>query len=323
MSAEFNQNLSQRYILLHSPSDDRHEQERSITPAGTLQMSVARAAGMALLVAGLAFAPVPLRAETGTATPAGTSAAPAASPEAKGETYVPQSGQPGKDVVWVPTPQALVDRMLDMAKVTPDDYLVDLGSGDGRTVITAAKRGLRAHGIEYNPDLVALSKRNAAEAGVADRATFEQADLFESDFSSAHVVTLFLLPSLNERLRPILLDMAPGTRVVSNSFDMGDWPPDETAQVAGCEQWCRALMWIVPAKVEGRWNVGDQELTLTQQYQRISGTLGGTPIADGRLNGREITFTAGGVTYTGTVDGDSMSGSSTGGQTSGWTATRS
>lgn len=323
MSAEFNQNLSQRYILLHSPSDDRHEQERSITPAGTLQMSVARAAGMALLVAGLAFAPVPLRAETGTATPAGTSAAPAASPEAKGETYVPQSGQPGKDVVWVPTPQALVDRMLDMAKVTPDDYLVDLGSGDGRTVITAAKRGLRAHGIEYNPDLVALSKRNAAEAGVADRATFEQADLFESDFSSAQVVTLFLLPSLNERLRPILLDMAPGTRVVSNSFDMGDWPPDETAQVAGCEQWCRALMWIVPAKVEGRWKVGDQELTLTQQYQRISGTLGGTPIADGRLNGREITFTAGGVTYTGTVDGDSMSGSSTGGQTSDWTATRS
>lgn len=323
MSAEFNQNLSQRYILLHSPSDIQHEQQQTITPTRSLRISLARAAAAAFVATGLVLAPVALRAETGTAAPAGTSAAPAASPEAKGETYVPESGQPGKDVVWVPTPQALVDRMLDMAKVTPDDYLVDLGSGDGRTVITAAKRGLRAHGIEYNPDLVALSQRNAAEAGVAERATFEQADLFESDFSSAQVVTLFLLPSLNERLRPILLDMAPGTRVVSNSFDMGDWPPDETAQVAGCEQWCRALMWIVPAKVEGSWKIGDQDLALTQQYQRISGTLGGTPIADGRLNGREITFTANGVTYTGTVDGDSMSGTTAGGQTSDWTATRS
>ena len=141
--------------------------------------------------------------------------------------YEPKSGQPGKDVVWVPTPQSLVDRMLDMAKATPQDYVIDLGSGDGRTVITAAKRGIKAHGIEYNPDLAELAKRNAVQAGVTDKATFAHGDIFESDFSQATVVTLFLLPGLNVRLRPTLLDMKAGTRVVSNSFTMGDWEPDE------------------------------------------------------------------------------------------------
>jgi SAM-dependent methyltransferase len=147
--------------------------------------------------------------------------------------FVPQSGQAGKDVVWVPTPQALVDRMLDMARVTKDDYVIDLGSGDGRTVITAAKRGVKAKGIEYNPDMVALSKRNAEKEGVADKLEFVQGDIFESNFTDATVITLFLLPSLNVKLRPTLLDMKPGTRIVSNTFDMGDWQPDETIRAGG------------------------------------------------------------------------------------------
>src|SRR5262245_55308550 len=132
-------------------------------------------------------------------------------------TFEPQVGQAGKDVIWVPTPQALVDKMLDMAKVTARDYLIDLGSGDGRTVITAAKRGTRAHGIEYNPDMVELSKRSAAKEGVADKATFAKADIFESDFSQATVISMFLLSSINLQLRPKILDLKPGTRIVSNT----------------------------------------------------------------------------------------------------------
>ena len=145
---------------------------------------------------------------------------------AQAKPFEPTVGQAGKDVVWVPTPQALVEKMLDLAKVTPQDFLMDLGSGDGRTVITAAKRGLRAQGIEYNPDMVELSKRNATAAGVADKATFVKADLFETDFSKAQVITMFLLPSINLRLRPTILNMKPGTRIVSNSFTMDDWQAD-------------------------------------------------------------------------------------------------
>jgi SAM-dependent methyltransferase len=235
--------------------------------------------------------------------------------------YQPESGQAGKDVVWVPTPQALVDRMLDMAKVTPKDRLIDLGSGDGRTVITAAKRGLTARGIEYNPDMVALARRNAADAEVAERATFEQADLFETDLSTAEVITLFLLPSINEKLRPRILELAPGTRIVSNTFDMGDWPADETSVVGdGCERWCRALLWIVPAKVDGAWRLGEQELRLSQRYQSFSGTLGSATIADAKLDGTKISFTANGVRYTGTVSGDTMKGDSSTG--SPWSASR-
>src|SRR5690349_15704415 len=144
--------------------------------------------------------------------------------------FEPRVGQEGKDVIWVPTPQALVDKMLDMAKVTPRDYVIDLGSGDGRTVITAAKRGARALGIEYNPEMVELSKRNAAKEGVSDKASFMKADLFESDFSQATVITMFLLPEINLQLRPKILELKPGTRVVSNTFTMGDWTADETAQ---------------------------------------------------------------------------------------------
>ena len=229
--------------------------------------------------------------------------------------FEPTVGQAGKDVVWVPTPQGLVDRMLDMAKVTPRDYLIDLGSGDGRTVITATKRGVKALSIEYNPDMVALSRRNAAAQG-APNAQFVQGDIFQSDFSQATVVTLFLLPSLNMRLRPILLNMKPGTRVVSNTFDMEDWQPDQEASAAGqCTSYCRAFLWIVPAKVGGTWKMANGQLVLGQKFQQVTGTLNGTEISAGKMNGDQITFTAGGRTYTGRVTGNSMSGT-------GWSATR-
>jgi SAM-dependent methyltransferase len=242
--------------------------------------------------------------------------------------YQPKVGQQGKDVIWVPTPQALVDKMLDMAKVTPQDYVVDLGSGDGRTVITAAKRGAKALGIEYNPDMVDLSKRNAAKEGLAEKAKFIKADIFESDFSDATVVTLFLLPSLNVKLRPKLLEMKPGTRVVSNSFDMENWMPDETADaVDGCTSYCRALFWIVPAKVAGTWQSAQGELKLEQTFQMVTGTLksasGTATIANGRLAGDRLTFTAGDIQYAGKVAADTIEGTgTTGGKETPWRATR-
>ena len=227
--------------------------------------------------------------------------------------YEPSVGQEGKDVVWVPTSQAMVDQMLNMAKVTADDYLVDLGSGDGRTVITAAKRGAKALGIEYNPDMVELSKRNAAKEGVTDKATFMKADIFETDFSNATVVTMFLLPTINVKLRPKILAMKPGVRIVANSFDMGDWAPDERARVTeGCQNYCNALFWIVPANVQGKWKMPNGELSLEQKYQMLSGTAkmgdASTPIEGGKMTGDQITFTAGGTTYTGRVNGNSIEG---------------
>jgi hypothetical protein len=233
-------------------------------------------------------------------------------------SYTPQSGQAGKDVVWVPTPQALVDRMLEMAAVTKEDYLIDLGSGDGRTVITAAKRGIRALGIEYNPDMVALSQRNAKEAGVSDMATFVRGDIFEADFSKATVITLFLLPNLNVRLRPTLLDMKPGTRIVSNTFDMGDWQPDDRVDAgADCTSYCRAMKWVIPAKVGGKWRLPNGELQLTQTYQMLSGTLTldgqDHPISEAKMSGESIAFTAGDKRYTGRVASGAMTGSIDGG----------
>jgi hypothetical protein len=227
---------------------------------------------------------------------------------AQTKPFEPQVGQPGKDVVWVPTPQALVEKMLDMAKLTPQDFHMDLGSGDGRTVITAAKRGARAEGIEYNPDMVALSQKAAQTAGVADKATFRKADIFETDFSKANVITLFLLPQLNMKLRPTILNMRPGTRIVSNTFTMEDWTADETQTVGGdCVSWCTAHLWIVPAKVQGTWDVpGRGTLTLNQTFQMLSGTLGSGQVSNGKLRGDEITFTAGGATYTGKVSGNTM-----------------
>ena len=237
--------------------------------------------------------------------------------------FEPQVGQEGKDVIWVPTPQALVDKMLDMAKVTPKDYVIDLGSGDGRTVITAAKRGSKALGIEYNPEMVELSKRAADKEGVSDKASFIKADLFESDFSQAQVITMFLLSSINLKLRPKILDLKPGTRIVSNTFDMGEWNPDQTANIPNCNSWCTAHLWIVPAKVNGTWKLPQGELVLKQTFQTISGTLkSGTTVAQvaGKLNGDEINFTAGEAQYIGRVNGNSIEGTlNSGGK---WSATR-
>ncbi len=246
------------------------------------------------------------------------------------QEYQPVERQDGKDVVWLPTAQALVDKMLDMAKVTSQDYVIDLGSGDGRTVITAAKRGARALGVEYNPNMVALSKGNAAKAGVSDKAQFIQGDLYETDFSQATVLTLFLLPEINLRLRPKILDMKPGTRVVSNSFDMSDWIADKTDTVEDkekCPEYCTVLLWIVPAKVEGAWKLPQGELILEQNFQMISGRLNtgaeAVLIKDGRLSGDQIGFTAGGVQYTGRVSGNAMQGTlKSGERTADWRATR-
>ena len=238
------------------------------------------------------------------------------------QDFTPYSGQAGKDVVWVPTPQELVDTMLNMAKVTSSDYVIDLGSGDGRLVITAAKRGATALGIEYNPDMVALASRAAIKEGVSAKATFKKADIFESDFSKATVITLFLLPDLNLRLRPILLDMKPGTRIVSNTFDMNEWKPDLTNITEGTN-WTTAHLWIVPAKVEGTWKLNDGQVKITQDFQYISGTLtmGNNEMKfAGKLNGNNIIGNVEGTGFSGTVNGNSMSGTYMGGGT--WEATR-
>ncbi|HPY67295.1 MAG TPA: class I SAM-dependent methyltransferase [Bacteroidales bacterium] len=228
-------------------------------------------------------------------------------------TYVPQVGQRGKDVVWVPTPQELVDTMLSIAKVTPKDVLIDLGSGDGRTVISAAKIGAQATGVEFNPDMVALSRRNAEQAGVGSRAQFIEGDLFQADLSKATVITMFLLPEINLRLRPKLLDLKPGTRIVSNTFTMGEWEPDiEVNTVDNWNSWNTALLWIIPAKVEGTWRIGNDELSLSQDFQFVRGTFTSngqtTAVSDGRLNGNEIVFTLGTTKYQARVDGNNMTG---------------
>jgi SAM-dependent methyltransferase len=252
--------------------------------------------------------------------------------ETKPGEFQPQVGQEGKDVIWVPTPQSLVDRMLDMAKLTPKDIHYDLGSGDGRTVITAAKRGTQSYGVEYNPDMVALSQRAAAKEGVSGKATFIQGDIFQTDFSKATVLTLYLLPSLNLKLRPTILNMRPGTRVVSHAFTMDDWEADQVDSSEGRT----AYMWIVPAKVAGTWKIDitggtrSYEATFTQQYQKIGGSArAGEKLAtfsNGKLRGETITFTVddgGKREFTGRVTGDHMEGTAkgTGGDVK-WTATR-
>jgi precorrin-6B methylase 2 len=237
----------------------------------------------------------------------------------KEKQFEPTVGQEGKDVVWVPTSQALVNKMLDMAKLTANDIHYDLGSGDGRTVITAAKRGAQAYGVEFNPNMVALSRRNAQKEGVAEKAHFIQGDIFETDFSKATVITLFLLPELNVKLRPKILDMKPGTRIVSNSFTMGDWHADQTENVSdkqGCTAYCTAYLWIVPAKAEGRWKTPEGELTLKQTYQNVTGTLasGGKSIpVKGTLSADQLTLDAGGTQYTARVTGDTMDVTKAGG----------
>jgi SAM-dependent methyltransferase len=240
----------------------------------------------------------------------------------------PQVGQAGKDVVYVPTMPALVDKMLDLAHVTAQDYVIDLGSGDGRTVIAAARRGARALGIEYEADLVALSTRNAAAAGVAASATFVKQDFFETDLSKATVVTMFLLPELNLRLRPKLLTLPAGTRIVSNTFAMGDWNPDETAKVEGaCGNWCTALLWIVPARVEGGWKMAQGELWLKQAYQVVGGTFEAGDasglVVNGRVRADRISFLIGTSLFTGRIAGNAIEGTITGTEgVTPWKATR-
>ena len=261
--------------------------------------------------------------------------APAATAQNAARDYTPTVGQEGKDVIWVPTPQALVEKMLDMAKLTPKDLHYDLGSGDGRTVIAAAKRGAQAVGVEYNPDMVALSERAAAKEGVAGKAKFIQGDIFQTDFSNATVVTLYLLPSLNVKLRPTLLKMKPGTRVVSHAFNMDDWQPDQTENVEGRT----AYLWIVPAPVDGtwRWNGSgngpkEYEVALRQQFQkvdgaaRLDGRLG--QLRDVKLGGDQISFTVldpegARRDFSGRVSGNTMQGvvKLPGGEAK-WSATR-
>ena len=217
----------------------------------------------------------------------------------KGPAFEPQVGQAGKDVIWVPTPDEVVDRMLRMAQVTANDYVVDLGAGDGKIAIAAAKKfGARALGIEYDADMARHAQGNVERAGVAGRARIVQGDIFVSDFSQATVVTMYLLPALNLKLRPQILGMRPGTRVVSHSFSMDDWDADEESSLDGR----RAYFWVVPANVAGTWMLelagggitGRHELTLEQRYQKIEGTialgslLGG--LREARLRGFQVAF---------------------------------
>jgi hypothetical protein len=239
------------------------------------------------------------------------------------QKYEPQVGQAGKDVIWVPTPDDVVERMLTMAQVTPNDTVFDLGAGDGKIAIMAAKKfGARAYGIEYNPDMAKHANANAQAQGVAGqgqgKAFIRQGDIFASDFSSATVVTMYLLPGLNMKLRPTLLSMRPGTRVTSHSFTMEDWDADEISSVDGR----RAYFWIVPAQVQGTWSLEaagrTADLVFEQTFQKIAGTVAIGPIAAGlreaRLRGPSIGFAvvdAAGLRrdYSGTVIGTKMEGS--------------
>lgn len=246
------------------------------------------------------------------------------------DKYVPEVGQQGKDVVWVPTPQELVNKMLEIGKVTANDYVIDLGSGDGRTVISAAKIGAKAVGIEYNPDMVVLSKENAKKEGVGDKTEFLQADLYETDLSKATVITMFLLPEINLKLRPRLLDLKPGTRIVSNTFTMGEWEADmEVTTEENWNSWNTAYLWIIPAKVGGKWKLGDGELELVQEYQFVRGTfkagIRSQSLTDGRLEGNTISFKINDDTYTGVVSDVMIKGTAANkaeGKTWDWTASR-
>ena len=222
----------------------------------------------------------------------------------------PVVGQPGKDVVWVPSPHSTVEKMLYLAAVTPRDTVVDLGSGDGRIVIAAAKMGARALGIEYNPDLVEYARGAAEREGVSERAIFVQGDIFKTDFSHATVVTMFLTSDVILKLQPKLLALKPGTRIVSNTFPAIDWEPDATADqllMGDCDLWCSTLLWVVPANVAGTYETPHGHVMLNQKYQVLTGVLrSGERMLelDGRVRGEEISFRAGRREYQGRlVDG--------------------
>jgi SAM-dependent methyltransferase len=244
------------------------------------------------------------------------------------DSYKPVAGQPGKDVVWIPTPDATLDTMLDMAMVTPHDYVIDLGSGDGRMVIAAAKRGARAHGVEYNPDLVALSQRAAVAAGVAGKATFSHGDMFEADISQATVMPLFLLPNHLNTLAAKFLRLKPGSRIVSNTYEIGGgWEPDETVRTTPCLSWCIAHLYVVPAQVAGTWRLADGAwLHLEQRYQTFYGSYQidnvAVAVENGRLQGEAIRFTVNNVEYSGRISGIAMTGVAKGRVTREWRATQ-
>lgn len=234
--------------------------------------------------------------------------------------FEPVVGQAGRDVVWVPTPAVLVEKMLDAARVTPQDFVMDLGSGDGRNIIAAAKRGVRALGIEYNSEMVELSRRTAEKEGVADKAQFEQADMYAADISNATVLALFLLPENLDKLADKFLALKPGSRIVANHFAVTGWAPDEAGQAEGdCGSWCSWLLYIVPAQASGRWHLQNGELKLKQKFQMLSGTFTtdgvSTAAVHGHLLGEQITLTIGGKEFNGKVGADAMFGT-------GWNATR-
>jgi hypothetical protein len=237
--------------------------------------------------------------------------------------FQPAAGLPGKDVVWVPTPPEVVEKMLDMAEVTPKDFVMDLGSGDGRNIIAAARRGARALGVEYNPDLVELSRRLARDAGVAGKASFVQGDMYKADVSQATVLTLFLKPENLDQMRDQFLAMKPGTRIVLNTFPITDWEPDVTETMGPpCRIWCTVMLVIVPARVAGIWQVEGVPMTLSQDYQFLTGTIGGQAVT-GRLRGDAITLTSGKTEYTGRITGDRIDGvAATAGAQAPWIATR-
>jgi hypothetical protein len=266
-------------------------------------------------------------------------ALPAAAQQKDGKPFEPQVGQAGKDVIWVPTPDEVVERMLRMAQVTANDYVIDLGAGDGKIAIMAAKKfGARSLGIEYNPEMAKHAQGNVEKAGVSGKARIVQGDIFVSDFSKATVITMYLLPALNLKLRPQILAMRPGTRVVSHSFSMDDWEADETSSMDGR----RAYFWVVPANVAGTWvfeatgggATEKSELTLEQRFQKIEGTLGlgsqlQAGLRDARLRGFHISFSyvdnaSVRRDLTGRVSGNRMEGSyrTDGGTEGRWTAAK-
>jgi precorrin-6B methylase 2 len=262
-------------------------------------------------------------------------ALPTAAQQKPAGTYEPQVGQAGKDVIWVPTPDEVVERMLRMAQTTKDDVVYDLGAGDGKIAIAAAKKfGARATGIEYNPEMARHAQSNAEKAGVAERARIIQGDIFATNFSEATVVTMYLLPGLNMKLRPTLLAMRPGTRVVSHSFTMEDWEADEISSMDGR----RAYFWVVPAQVGGSWQLESgsekNELSFEQRFQKIDGNVTLAPtihggLRDARLRGFNISFAIvdnNGVlrNYSGRVTGGRMEGSWRGdnGAEGRWSATK-
>ena len=214
------------------------------------------------------------------------------------EKYEPRVGQSGKDVIWVPTNDAVADAMLKVAKVKPTDLVYDLGAGDGKIAIAAAKNfGATAVGIEYNKEMAELAKRNTERAGVADKVKIINGDIFVEDFSKATVVTMYLLPDLNLKIRPTILKMAPGTRIVTNSFNMGDWEPDDTVGTG----YAQGYFWVVPGNAAGKWSLigmeGSQQpatLEITQRYQRIGGVLNiygkSQPLLGATLSGNRLKF---------------------------------